>query len=190
MTMMTEINRARTIWILVAITVAYGLVNVLMFYTTDSFGPVWFATSLAVYGALLAASVAMAVVDTGRDTDQPPVGEERAVTEVAPQPAEPGGIELIAEEVLYEVATGKLVRARFQVDGSERSLIFAITPDEVLPVDGIEERLDAIDHRVPPRAGIDEVEAALERRAAAQHDRDDGPDEPGQTQASKIEVTS
>lgn len=189
MSMITETNRARTIWLLAAITAAYGLVNVLMFYTTDSFGPVWFATSLAVYGALMAASVAMAVIDTGRGIAQPSADQGGEATEPAPQPTPAPGLELIEEEVLYEVASGELIRARFRVEGTERSLIFAVLPDEVLPLDAIEERLDAIDHRVPPLAGTGEVDAALDRRATAQDEDDDGHDDPGESRSSKIEVT-
>ncbi len=190
----TETNRARTIWVLVAITAAYGLVNVLMFYTTDSFGPVWFATSLVVYGTLLVAAVALALLEAG---SEPVEATEAGVVEAAQpvadeaQPAVASGLELLEEEVLYEVATGKLVRARFEVDGSERSLLFAITPDEVLPLDAVEERLDTVDLRVPPEDVIDEVDAALERRILAAEDEQERRDaaETPETQASTIEVS-
>lgn len=193
----TETNRARTIWILVAITAAYGLVNVLMFYTTDSFGPVWFATSLAVYGALLAAGVVLALIDTGPEAAEEATPEPEAVAATdAAQPAVPEGpspgLELLKEEVLYEVATGKLVRAQFQIDGSERSLLFVITPDEVLPLDAVEERLDTVEHRVPPEDVTDEIDAAVKRRVQAARDEPERREETEapETQTSTIEVSS
>lgn len=154
-------NRRRLLWVLVAVTAGYGLLNVAIYYTTDSFGPVWFATSLLVYGMLLVAAVAMAFLETG------PSGQRGA--------APAGRLEQLGEETLYQTDTGRLVRARLRYGGQEHQLLFAIMADEVLPLETVEGRLDEVDVRVPPQRLGSEIEQALARRSAGRPDSDDDP---------------
>lgn len=167
-----EENRARGIWMLVAITAIYAMVNVITYYTTGSFGPVWFATSILVYGILFAAALYLAVLDTGRPSleeiaskiaaEAEPAAEAQVETGAA-RPTR--GFELIDHEPIYETRTGHVLRTRFSVDGEERTLLFAVTEDEVLPVTAIEERLDEVAFDPPEIEDRRSVEDALSRRA-------------------------
>lgn len=176
----SEQNRARWLWLIVGVTAVYGLINVIMFYTTDSFGPVWFAASLVVYGVLLVAAVALALLDTGRaetEAKAPVVTVQSPVTVTEPEPtpepkleAEPpkseiAGLELVDHEVLYEVPTGRVLQVTARTDGVDRSLIFAITRDEVLSASEIESRLDEVDIDPPEIKQISDVDAALDHRS-------------------------
>ena len=79
--------RARTMWVLAALVVAYALFNVMVYYTTNSFGPIWFAISLAVYSAMLTLSLVLAFTDTG--TEEPARAYEarsRPAAREAPRP--------------------------------------------------------------------------------------------------------
>lgn len=161
---LNEQNRSRLLWILVAVTAAYGMTNVLVFYTTESFGPVWFASGLLVYGALFTAAVFLSLVDTGvplsREAESP---EDVAKTAEEDRPS----LELLDHETVYATRTGRVLRTRFRSGDRERSLLFAVTGDEVLPVNDLEERLDRLD---VPDARIDslrEVEDSLDRRSSA-----------------------
>lgn len=165
-----EENRARGIWLLVAITAIYSLVNVITYYTTGSFGPVWFAASVLVYGALFAGAVYLAVLDIGRPSVEEIAARIAAEAEQEVEAEPPGiepkrGFELIDHEPIYETRTGHVLRTRFRVDGDERTLLFAVTQDEVLPVTAIEERLDEISFDPPAIEDPRAIGGALDRRA-------------------------
>jgi hypothetical protein len=161
--MTSETNRARALWVLAGVTAAYGLFNVFVFYTQDNFGAVWFTTSLLVYGALAAACIYMALVDT----------EARAVTTPAAHPT----LQHLGEEVIYTTVTGRAIDARFRIDGAEKHILFAATADEVIPITGIEERLDEIELTVPAVRELRLVDEAIARREAEPEDEERAEDE-------------
>lgn len=153
---MSEQTRTRWLWLLAAVTAAYGLANVLVFFTTGSFGALWFATGVFVYGILLVSALALSLVDTGRPE-----------AEAEPASAEPGDElgTMIDHETVYETRTGRVLRARFGQNGNERTLVFALVGDEVLPAHALEARLTDVETEAPAIGDVGEVEDALDRRA-------------------------
>lgn len=157
-----EQTRSRWMWILAAVTAAYGLANVLVFFTTGSFGPVWFAAGMLVYSVLLVSALTLSLLDPGRPEPEVVEAEAEAEPEAREQTALAG--ELLDHETLYTTRTGRVVRARFGANGHERSLLFAVSGDEVLPVTELEERLDGIAGEPEPLEEVLEVEEALADR--------------------------
>lgn len=152
---LTERTRSRWLWLLAAVTAAYGLANVVVFFTTEGFGAVWFAASVLVYSLLLVSAVALSLLDPGRPAAEADASEERA--QAGPTP--------ISLTTVYETSTGRVLRARFDRDGTQRSLLFAISGDEVLPATAIEDRLREVSSPGTPIGDVGEVEEAVARRA-------------------------
>lgn len=154
---MTERTRTRWLWLLAAVTAAYGLANVLLFFTTGSFGALWFATGVFVYGILLVSALALSLLDTGRPE------EEAEPARAEPEPEAELGT-MIDHETVYETRTGRVLRARFGHDGNERTLVFALVGDEVLPAHALESRLTDVETEAPAIEDVGEVEDAIDRR--------------------------
>lgn len=175
-------SRARWLWLLVAVTAVYGMVNVFMFYTTASFGATWFAASLVVYGVLLVSALALLLLDTDEEPVEVEIEAPVSVADTEPQPdpqppeRQSRGTELLDHEVVYEVPTGRVLEATVRTDGVERSLLLAITSDEVLRIEEIEARLDGVDIDPPPIDRISDVDEALERRSDRPRDPTVGDD--------------
>lgn len=149
---LTERNRARWLWMLAAVTAAYGLANVLVFFTTGSFGPVWFATGILVYSVLLVSALVLSATDTEEDVAEP-------VEEQAPR------VQILEQETIYATTTGRALLARVRQNGTERTLLFSVVGDEVLPAGAIEDRLRRVSGEVPDLDDVGDVEEALARRA-------------------------
>lgn len=155
----TERTRSRWLWALAAVTALYGLANVLVFFTTDEFGDTWFATGIFVYSVLLVSAIVLAFLDPGRPAA--PMGEAEA--EPAAEAAET--VPRISHETIYETATGRVLRAVFEEDGTERRRLFAVAGDEMLPASDVEERLRELKPDPDPLEHVEEIEAAVDRRA-------------------------
>lgn len=56
-------NRNRTLWLLIALVVAYTMTSVAVYYATGTYGATWLVVTLAVYGVVLVAALAMLVRD-------------------------------------------------------------------------------------------------------------------------------
>lgn len=161
---LTERTRSRWLWLLAAVTAAYGLANLVVFYTTGSFGPVWFAAGVVVYSLLLVGALALSLVDPGRPAAEGQAAQVEATAEELPQ-AQRAPVELIDHETLYETRTGRVLRTRFRAEGTERTLLFAVTDDEVAPLREVERRIDESDLEPREIEDLRELEDALERRA-------------------------
>lgn len=161
---LTERTRTRWLWLLAALTAGYGFLNLLVFYTTGSFGPVWFAAGALVYSLLLVTAIALSIADPGRAVERV---EEREPEATEPGASEPSRspVELIDHETVYETRTGRVLRTRFQANGAERTLLFAVTDDEVAPIGEVERRIDEAGLEPREIEDLRELEEAIERRA-------------------------
>lgn len=165
---LTEQTRARWLWLLAAVTAAYGFLNLLVFYTTGSFGPIWFAAGALVYSLLLVSALALSIADTGRSAQPVEPAREPQADTVEASSAEPSRtpVELIDHEAIYKTRTGRLLYTRFRANGTERRLLFAVTDDEVTPIGEVERRVDDFDLEPRPIEDLRALEDALERRAS------------------------
>lgn len=161
---LTERTRARWLWLLAALTAGYGFLNLLVFYTTGSFGPVWFAAGALVYSMLLVSALALSLADPGRPSAEAQAPRAEAGAEGTVEAARTP-VELLDHETLYETRTGRVLRTRFRADGTERTLLFAVTDDEVAPLREVEHRIDEFDLEPRPIEDLRELGDALERRA-------------------------
>lgn len=152
-------TRNRLLALLVAVTAVFAAATVIVLFTTGSFGPVWFAASLLVYGTLATVGVGLAVLEPTEDTDATPETEPVAATQTS-------RIELGESEVLYETPTGRVLRTVARSGEDLRELLFAVTRDEVALVDDVERALDRLDIEVDGPAARGDVEDELERRGA------------------------
>lgn len=158
-------TRARLLWTMAIGTAAYAFVNIVIFFTTGTFGTGWFVASLFVYGTFLVAAVALAVFDTGdvirsAESAAPQVAPSAKSTEaVAADPEE------ISREVIYRTRTGRLIRARYRTSLGKATLYYALMPQSAHELSSLEARID--DLPLDGRAAIPESEfaAALARRA-------------------------
>lgn len=153
---MESSTKNRVLALLVALTAGYAAVTVVVLVVTGSFGPVWFAASLLVYGVLAAAGIALAVLE-------PEIGR-KTETERRPAPAAEE-LALGTTEAIYTTPTGRALSTDVHAGLEVRRLLFTVTRDEVRPIDDVETRLDAVDLD-PAAIDVDAVEDELVRRHA------------------------
>lgn len=154
---MESSTKNRVLALLVALTAAFAAVTVVVLVTTGSFGPVWFAASLLVYGVLAAAGIAVAVLEPGAEAEHPSTPS-------------PDQIELGDPEAIYTTPTGRVLSTDVHAGLDVRRLVFAVTRDDVRPIDDVETRLDGIDLEAEP---VDHQ--ALDRELAQRRTRNPHP---------------
>jgi hypothetical protein len=154
MSFMSPRSRARLLWLLAAVTAAYALVNVVVYYATGRFGSAWFATSLLVYGALLVAALALAVTDPGQ-----------AVAAAQAGRAGPEASRLLARDVLYATKTGYLLRLTYlRPDGEREARLFLCEGGASTPLPDAEAWIDALPPAEPSPRLLADTDAALAAR--------------------------
>lgn len=145
-------TRARLLWLLAAVTAAYALVNVVVYYATGRFGPAWFAASLVVYGVLLVVALALALTDPGSE---------------AAARAPPEASRLLARDVLYTTKTGYLLRLTYlRADGEREARLFLCDADASTPLPDSEAWIDALPSASASQDLGARADAALAARAA------------------------
>jgi hypothetical protein len=144
--------RARLLWLLAAVTAAYALVNVVVYYSTGTFGAAWFATSLVVYGVLLVVALALAMTDQGAES-------------IARAPPEAG--RLLAREVLYATKAGYLLRLTYlRADGEREARLFLCDAGASTPLSDSEAWVDALPAAKAAQDLAAQADAVLAARAA------------------------
>lgn len=160
---MNEKTRARTLWLLAALTVAYAMLNVAIFFTTASFGVAWFTASLIVYSVFLVGALYLALVDTGsaERTAPAPAATAQAKPEPAPVRASP---KLSYRTVVYQTRTGHLDKVTTVANGKGHTNYYAFTPREAIPIRDVETRADSMERPVTVHDIAREVDATVRER--------------------------
>ena len=154
MSTMSSRNRARLLWLLAAVTAAYALVNVVVYYATGRFGEAWFATSLVVYGTLLVVALALAITDTGGPA--------------AARASDATPARLVGREVLYTTRSHYLLRLTYlHPDGRRDARLFLSGADESAPLLDALAQVDALPPATPNDRLASDVDAALQARASS-----------------------
>jgi hypothetical protein len=99
---MNAAQRSMLVWLLAALTAAYAIVTVVIFYTTGDFSAAWFVASLLVYGSLFALTLLLAFVNR--------LGERSSATD---GPAAEDASR-VTETVIYETRAGQVVRVDWE----------------------------------------------------------------------------
>lgn len=150
-----SVLRTRVQWLLVAAATAFGLVSVVVYYSTKTFSDAWLLGSAIFYGVVLLVAIALAILQRA-----PPAG---AAVEPAGWPGDPKLLERI---VTYRTNDGLAVRLSYLwPDGSKEIRHVAITPGEMLPLHDIEAHVDAFPEADPQDDLEKGIENALHRFA-------------------------
>ena len=148
--------RVRIAWLLAAAATAFGLVNVVVYYSTGTFGAPWLVASLFFYGIILLCAIALAITDPGT------VVTERVLV----QPGKPGEPRLLERTVTYRAREGMAVRVVYLwPDGSRETRHVTFTGAETLALHDIETHLDAFPAAQAPPGMDAGIDAALARWA-------------------------
>lgn len=156
-------TRIRMIWGVAAVTIAYALSTVLVYYTTGEFNEAWLGLSLIVYAILLVAALVLAWTDTA----DPSMHATHPVTIHVQETHVSEAVPKLEQDVVYRTRSGETIRSAYGTAAQPRVDYLAVGPRETQPVRAIEARLDAETRAAAPAGDVDrQVDAALRRRQA------------------------
>jgi hypothetical protein len=107
------------------------------------------------------------------DIDPPTIDDERDIEKALERRAGQDGdgpgperveVTLDNHKTLYETGTGRVVEATYTVEGTQRTSLFVVTEDDVVPIGDVEAQLDETDVDELPVEAENVFEQALEER--------------------------